>query len=143
MATIDLKISGIAQIRSELKALKGELANATDPQQMAKLAEQAGVLSDQLKDANEQVAVFASGSKFEQTSNSLGLMGSQIRSLDFEGAATSAKLFATSVGSIKPAEFGKQLKGITSILGSVGKAFASVALAAAPIFLCCSDRVTS
>jgi len=137
MATIDLKISGIAQIRSELKALKGELANATDPQQMAKLAEQAGVLSDQLKDANEQVAVFASGSKFEQTSNALGLMGSQIRSLDFEGAATSAKLFASSMGSIKPAEFANQLKSLGSIIGSVGKAFISfgASLLVNPIFL--------
>ncbi len=34
--------------------------------QMAALAQQAGVLSDKIKDANDAVAVFASGSKFEQ-----------------------------------------------------------------------------
>ncbi len=42
-------------------------------------------LNQKLKDANEQVAVFASGSPFEQTNNALGLMGSPLASLDFEG----------------------------------------------------------
>lgn len=134
---IPIKLNGLAQIKTELRQLKGELANATDPKQMAELAEKAGALSDQLKDANEQVAVFASGSKFEQTSNAFGLMKSQLMDLDFEGAAQSAKLFSTSLTSISPKAIGQQLKGLVSVVGTLGKAFMTfgLQLLANPIFL--------
>lgn len=134
---INIKLNGIAQIRSELKALKGELANATDPKQMAALAEQAGALSDQLKDANEQAAVFATGSKFESTSNAFGLMSSQLMSLDFEGAATSAKLFAGNLGKIDGKTISSSLKGVGSVVTSVGGAFMKLGaqLLLNPIFL--------
>jgi len=104
---------------------------------MQQLAQRAGELNDRLKDANEQVAVFSSGSKFESTSNALGLMGSQIRDLDFEGASQSAKLFAGSLKSISPAEIGTQMKGLISIVGTMSKAFISfgASLLANPIFL--------
>lgn len=134
---INIKLNGIAQIRSELKALKGELANATDPKQMAALAEKAGALSDQLKDANEQAAVFASGSRFEQTSNAFGLMSSQLMSMDFEGAATSAKLFAGNLGKIDGKTISSGLKSVTSIITTLGGAFIKlgITILANPIFL--------
>jgi hypothetical protein len=134
---INIKLNGIAQIRSELKALKGELANATDPKQMAALAEKAGALSDQLKDANEQAAVFASGSRFEQTSNAFGLMSSQIMSMDFEGAATSAKLFAGNLGKIDGKTISSGLKSVTSMITTLGGAFIKlgITILANPIFL--------
>ena len=122
---VPIKLGGLQQIKKELRELKGEIASATDPQEMQKLAQRAGELSDQLKDANEQVAVFATGSKFESTSNALGLMGSQIRDLDFDGAAHSAKLFATSLKSITPTEMATQFKGLISIVGTMSKAFIS------------------
>jgi hypothetical protein len=134
---INIKLNGIAQIRSELKALKGELANATDPKQMAALAEKAGALSDQLKDANEQAAVFASGSRFEQTSNAFGLMQSQLMSMDFEGAATSAKLFAGNLGKIDAKTISSSLKSMGSTIVSVGGAFLKLGaqILLNPIFL--------
>lgn len=134
---INIKLNGIAQIKKELRELKGELASATDPTQMAELANKAGVLSDQLKDANERVAVFASGSPFEQTNNALGLMGSQLMSLDFEGAAESAKLFASAAKGINPAQMATQLKSLGSVVFDVGKAFMSIgaSLLMNPIFL--------
>jgi hypothetical protein len=134
---INIKLNGIAQIRSELKALKGELANATDPTQMAKLAEQAGALSDQLKDANERAAVFASGSRFEQTSNAFGLMQSQLMSMDFEGAAESAQLFAGNLGKIDGKTISSSLKGLGSTVASVGGAFLKLGaqILLNPIFL--------
>ena len=134
---INIKLNGIAQIRSELKALKGELANATDPKQMAALAEQAGALSDQLKDANERAAVFASGSKFEQTSNAFGLMQSQLMSMDFEGAAESAQLFAGNLGKIDGKTISSSLKGLGSTVASVGGAFLKLGaqILINPIFL--------
>ena len=134
---INIKLNGIAQIRSELKALKGELANATDPKQMADLAERAGELSDKLKDANERAAVFASGSRFEQTSNAFGLMSSQLMSMDFEGASESAKLFAGNLGKIDGKTISSGLKGLGSTVASVGGAFLKLGaqLLINPIFL--------
>jgi hypothetical protein len=134
---INIKLTGIAKIRAELKALKGELAEATDPKQMAALAEQAGALSDQLKDANERAAVFASGSRFEQTSNAFGLMQSQLMSMDFEGAAESAKLFAGNLGKIDGKTISSSLKGLGSTVASVGGAFLKLGaqLLLNPIFL--------
>jgi len=134
---IPIKLGGLQQLKKEIREIKGELANATDPEQMQQLAQRAGELNDRLKDANEQVAVFSSGSKFESTSNALGLMGSQIRDLDFEGASQSAKLFAGSLKSISPAEIGTQLKGLISTVGTVAKAFVSfgATLLMNPIFI--------
>lgn len=134
---INIKLNGIAQIRSELKALKGELANATDPKQMEQLAERAGELSDKLKDANEKAAIFASGSRFEQTSNAFGLMKSQLMDMDFEGAADSAKLFAGNLGKIDAKTISSSLKGMGSMVATVGGAFLKLGaqLLINPIFL--------
>ena len=120
---IPLKIQGIAQMKAELRELKGSIANATDPAQMAALAQQAGVLSDKIKDANEAVAVFASGSKFEQVSNGLGGIKSSLMSLDFEEAAEKSKTFATALGGISKSDITKSLKGLTDTVGTMGKAF--------------------
>jgi hypothetical protein len=119
---VPLKITGIAAIKKELRDIKGALAEATDPKEMERLAQAAGQLKDQLVDANEKVAVFASGSKFEQTSNAFGLMKSQLMSLDFEGAAESAKLFTGTLKSINPAEFAAQFKGFGQVILSLGSA---------------------
>ena len=84
--TIDvgtIKVGGLAELKAQLRELKGELANATDPAQMQRLAEAAGEVSDQIKDANEKISVFATGSKFEATSNAFNLMSGQLASLDF------------------------------------------------------------
>jgi hypothetical protein len=134
---INIKLNGVAQIRAELKALKGELANATDPKQMAALAEQAGELSDKLKDANEKAAVFASGSRFEQTSNAFELMKSQLMSMDFEGASESARLFASNLGKIDGKTISSSLKGLGSTISTVGGAFLKLGaqILVNPIFL--------
>ena len=141
---VPLKITGINAIKTELKAIKSALADATDPKEMERLAQAAGELKDQLADVNEKVSVFASGSKFEQTSNAFGLMQNQLMSLDFEGAAESAKLFTGALKSINPAEFGTQIKGLVGVFMSMGSAIGiltkqfiafGVSLLANPIFL--------
>jgi hypothetical protein len=121
--TIPLKIQGIAQMKAELRELKGSIASATDPAQMAALAQQAGVLSDKIKDANDAVAVFATGSKFEQVSNGLGGIKDSLMSLDFEEAAEKSKTFATALGGISKSDITKSLKGLTDTVGTMGKAF--------------------
>ena len=134
---IPLKLGGIAAIKAELRDLQGQIANAGDADTMTELAQQAGALKDQIKDANEQVAIFATGSKFEAVSNSFGAIKGDLMSLDFEGASEKAKIFATSLGNIKPDDIGKAFKGLTSTIGTIGKAFTSLGttLMANPMFL--------
>jgi hypothetical protein len=124
-------------MKAELRELKGAIASATDPAQMAALAQQAGVLSDKIKDANDAVAVFASGSKFEQVSNGLGGIKSSLMSLDFEEAAEKSKTFATALGGIGKADIAKSIGGITSMIGTLSKAFIKLGLTILmnPIFL--------
>jgi hypothetical protein len=134
---IPIKLNGLAQIKSELRELKGELANATDPEQMQQLAERAGVLSDKLKDANENVKNFATGSKFESIGNQFSSMKDSLLSLDFEEASGKAKMFGKSLTSISPKDIGSSIKGLISTIGSLGKAFVTfgLQLLANPIFL--------
>jgi len=134
---IPLKLGGIAAIKAELRDLQGQIANAGDADTMAELAQQAGKLKDQIKDANEQVAIFATGSKFEAVSNSFGAIKNDLMSLDFEGASEKAALFAKNMANIKPDDISKAFKGLTSTIGSIGKAFMSLGqtLLANPIYL--------
>ena len=134
---IPLKIQGIAQMKAELRELKGSIASATDPAQMAALAQQAGVLSDRIKDANEAVAVFATGSKFEQVSNGLGGIKDSLMSLDFEEAAEKSKTFATALGGINKADIAKSMKGIVDMTKTLTGAFFKLGLTILmnPIFL--------
>ena len=134
---IPLKIQGIAQMKAELRELKGSIASATDPAQMTALAQQAGVLSDRIKDANEAVAVFASGSKFEQVSNGLGGIKASLMSLDFEEAAEKSKTFATALGTINKADIAKSMKGIVDMTKTLTGAFLKLGMTILmnPIFL--------
>lgn len=141
---VPLKITGIGAIKKELRELKGEIANATDPEALASLTQRAGELKDQLADANEQVNIFASGSKFEQVSNGLGSIKDSIMSLDFAEAGQKAKLLTTSLKNLNPAEFAAQFKGFGQVIMSVGSAVGvltsqfikmGIALLSNPIFL--------
>ena len=135
--TIPINVTGLGAIKAELKALKGEIANATDPADILRLSQAAGVLKDQIQDANEAVNVFASGSKFQQASMGFAGIGDSIRSMDFEEAAQKAQVFATSIANIKPDDIQKAMSGLVSTIGSVGRAFVSLGqtLLANPIYL--------
>lgn len=134
---IPVTIGGVKEVRQQIKQLRGELINATDPKEVERLSANIGELSDKLKDANEKANVFASGSKFEQAGNAFSLMKSQIADLDFQAAGESAALFASRIKAINPAEFGVQIKGLISVVGNLSKAFfqMGVSLLANPIFL--------
>ena len=134
---IPLKIQGIAQMKAELRELKGSIANATDPAQMTALAQKAGELTDKIKDANEAVAVFASGSKFEQVSNGLGGIKDSLMSLDFEEAAEKSKTFATALGGINKTDITKSMKGMVDMTKTLSGAFLKLGMTILmnPIFL--------
>ena len=135
--TIPLKLTGVGSMKAELRSLKAEIANATDPAQMEALAKKAGELSDKIKDANDAVNVFASGSKFEQISNSFDGIKSSLMSLDFEEANEKSKVFANNLGKLGKADISKALKGITGMVKNVGGAFVKlgVQILANPLFL--------
>lgn len=134
---IPLKIQGIAQMKAELRELKGSIANATDPAQMTALAQKAGELTDKIKDANEAVNVFASGSKFEQVSNGLGGIKDSLMSLDFEEAAEKSKTFATALGGINKTDITKSMKGMVDMTKTLSGAFLKLGMTILmnPIFL--------
>ena len=134
---IPLKITGIGAIKAELRELKGAIADATDPEQVAQLSARAGELKDQLKDANDAVNVFASGSKFEQVSNSIGGIKDSLMSLDFEEAQQKAQVFSNVMGKLNPGDLAKGFKGFMGTLSTVGGAFVKLGMTilANPIFL--------
>jgi hypothetical protein len=134
---IPLKLTGIGAMKAELKSLKGAIASATDPAQMEELARRAGEVADRIKDANEQVAVFTSGSKFEAVSNSFSAIKGDLASLDFEGAAEKSQVFANNLGKIGKADISGAIKGITGTIKTLGGAFVKlgVQILANPIFL--------
>jgi hypothetical protein len=135
--TIPLKLTGVGSMKSELRALKAEIANATDPAQMEALAKKAGELSDKIKDANDAVNVFASGSKFEQISNSFDGIKSSLMSMDFEEASAKSQVFASNLGKISKSDITGALKGLGGVVKNVGGAFVKLGLQilANPIFI--------
>lgn len=132
-----IQVGGLKELKAELKAVRDELLNATDPKRMQELATAAGELKDRIGDANEQITVFASGSKFEQVSNSFGSLKDSIMNLDFEEAADKAKIFQQTVTSISPETISNGIKGLTSTVSTLGKTFIQfgVMLLTNPIFL--------
>ena len=134
---IPIKVSGLGAIKAELKALKGEIANATDPADIARLSQAAGELSDKIKDANESVAVFATGSKFEQVSNGIGGIKDSLMSLDFEEAASKAKTFSTAMKGVDPKVLTAGMGALTKTVTTLGSTFLKLGaqLLMNPIFL--------
>ena len=134
---IDLTLNGVGSLKSQLKQLKAAIAEASDPAQMDALAKKAGEVSDRIKDANDAVNVFASGSKFEQISSSFGGIKDSIMSLDFEEAASKAQTFQKVMGSIGKAEITTALKGIGKTVSTLGATFMKLGaqILMNPIFL--------
>jgi len=116
------------QIRELQNTLtSGQIAQGTD--EYKKLSAQLSDLKDRQKDFNEEIGANA-GSAVESTSQNLNLLKDRLLSLDFEGAAISAKSLA---GNISGLDFKKVTQGI----GSLGTAFGAIgkALLTNPIFL--------
>ena len=134
---IPIKVSGIGSIKSELRALKDEIANATDPADIARLSQEAGVLKDKISDANEAVNVFATGSKFEQVSNGISGIKNSLMSLDFEEASSKAKTLATTMSKLNPKEILGGMGQFITMLGTLGSAFVKlgIQILTNPLFL--------
>jgi len=134
---IDLTLNGVGSLKSQLKSLKAAIAEASDPEQMDALAKKAGEVSDRIKDANDAVNVFASGSKFEQISSSFGGIKDSIMSLDFDEASQKAKTFQKVMGGIGKADISTALKGLGKTVMTLGSTFMKLGaqILMNPIFL--------
>jgi uncharacterized membrane protein (Fun14 family) len=132
----------IAVDDAPIKSLKLQLREATEEAQrlataevvdqaaLAKAIQRTAELKDAMADVNEQVAVFASGSKYEQASNALGQVKDAIFALDFEKAQERAMAFAAAAKTIN---FGDAIKSAIQM----GRTFMILgkALLTNPIFL--------
>jgi hypothetical protein len=112
-----------------VKSLKAELRETIQQLQQTeigteafdKLNQKAAALKDRMTEVNEQVAVFATGSKYEQVSNSLGEIGAGLRDMDFDRVTNGAKLFAQTSKSITFKDAIGSLKQMGSAFVSIGK----------------------
>ena len=112
-----------------VKSLKAELRETIQQLQQAelgteafdKLNQKAAALKDRMAEVNEQVAVFATGSKYEQVGNSLGEIGAGLRDLDFDRVTNGAKLFAQTSKGITFKDAIGSLKQMGSAFVSIGK----------------------
>ena len=124
--TIPLKLTGVAQIKAELKSLKDQILNATDPAQMSALADKAGELQKRLNAVNSQIGEFKKGSNFDQVRNSFDGLAMSIMDMDFAKAGKESANLNQTIKSLKPEDLTKQFKGFTSTIGNLGKSFLSL-----------------
>jgi len=134
---IPLKLTGVAAIKSELRSLKDQLANATDPETMAALADKAGALQQKLAGINKQIANFNKGSNLDQVKGAFEGLSLSIQDMNFTKASKEAANLNQSIKALQPSDLTKQFKGFASTIGNLGKTFVSlgVKILTNPIFL--------
>lgn len=124
--TIPLKLTGVAAIKAELKSLKDQLANATDPQVMAALADKAGALQQKLAGINKQIADFNKGSNLDQVTGAFDGLALSISEMNFTKASKEAANLNQSIKALTPADLTKQFKGFAGTITNLGKTFVSL-----------------
>jgi DNA repair exonuclease SbcCD ATPase subunit len=133
------------QLKEMQRALQG-LEPGT--KEFIKLSKEAGELKDKINDAKDATKAFASGSKTQTAKTLFGQIGSDLKDLDFAGAADKAKQFASVVSSISFSEVLSGIKGFGSALIDIGKGlllnpFVLVATAIAGIGVAISGFIDS
>jgi len=141
---VPLKVTGVTEIKKQLKDLKSEYINATDPTRMAEIADQAGNLQKKLDGATKAFAGFTEGTNLEQAQGAFANLQDSIMNLDFAKAGKQVSVFNQSLLALKPEDFttqitglGKTFMGLGSTIGILTKQFIAfgVSLLANPIFL--------
>lgn len=122
--TIDVNVnsSGVTSLRSELRKVQLEMAGVElGSEAFNKLNQRASAIKDKMMEVNEQIAVFATGSKYEQVSNSLGEIGAGLRDMDFDRVTQGAKLFSQTAKAITFKDAIGSFKQLGSAMLSIGK----------------------
>lgn len=120
----------LTDMRTQLRELQSAMTQLDEGSaQFNKLATAAGQLKDKVADTKAQVELL-SGEKLEVLQGGLGSVAMKLANLDFAGAATDAKLLASTMSSMKVKDVVDGFKNLTSVFTSMGKA-----LLTNPIFL--------
>lgn len=139
---MDESLNQLEQAVDEVKSLKQQLAEAEDAAidlagqpivdqvELQKAIEKAGRLKSVVEETNQQIDLFASSSKYERVSRSLGGVRESLMSLNFEEASQRANTLATAAGDISFKDATKSLKGLGSTFINLGKS-----LLTNPLFL--------
>lgn len=132
---IDVDDTPVKSLKQQLREATQEAqrlatADVIDQEALQEAVQKTAQLKDAMADVNEQVAVFASGSKYEQASNALGQVRDALFSLDFDKAQERAVAFGTAAKSINFGDAIKSVKALGSTFISLGKA-----LLTNPLFL--------
>jgi hypothetical protein len=129
---VNKETKGLKQQFIEAKKEVDRLAGAevVDSEALSKAMLKMSDLKDRMADINEQVDLFATGSKYEAVSNSFGEIGGAIKNLDFGKAQERAEAFAKAAKAISFGEAIKSIKQLGSTFMTIGKA-----LLTNPIFL--------
>jgi len=130
---LDIKVTGLGDLKKQLMAAKDEVialqnAKVIDQESLDKAVAKAGLLKDKFNDANEQIKIMSGGSDFEKIGSGLGLIGTQLASLDFEGASNSAKLLTGTIKNMDPKKVSSEFKAFGSTILQLGNAFVQMGL---------------
>lgn len=110
----------VRELTKTLAAMKRE----DDPAGYDKIATQAGHLKQQIKEAKEAVAVFATESKAAQGKTLFSQMSHDLLDLNFQGAAEKAHLFAGVIKSMTFSEVIGGIKNFGSAIADITRALA-------------------
>jgi hypothetical protein len=134
---IPIKLAGLGEIKAELKQIKSELYNATDPAEVERLSARAGELNKKLKDINKNIKNFSTGSTVQQVSNQLGGIKDSLMKMDFSKAATQVTTFTATVSKFKVTDLTKGLGKMTKAVAGLSLQFLKMgaSLLVNPIFL--------
>ena len=134
---IPIKLAGLGEIKAELKQIKSELYNATDPAEVERLSARAGELNKKLKDINKNIKNFSTGSTVQQVGNQLGGIKDSLMKMDFSKAATQVTTFTATVSKFKVTDLTKGLGKMTKAVGALSLQFLKMgaSLLVNPIFL--------
>jgi hypothetical protein len=119
---VDYDDRPLKSLKSELREVVQQMYNFdAGSAEFEKLNLRAAEMRDKMAEVNEQIAVFATGSKYEQVGNSFGEISAGIRGLDFDRAVQGAKNFQMTAGKITFKDAIGSVKQLGSTFASVGK----------------------
>jgi len=119
---VNVKSEGVTSLRAELRKVTTELQQLeAGSEAFNKLNQRASEIKDRMMEVNEQIAVFATGSKYERVSNSLGEIGAGLRDMDFDRVTQGAKLFSQTAKAITFKDAISSFKQLGGAMLSIGK----------------------
>lgn len=124
---IEIKSPSIREMKREIKDLKDEFAQATDPEQMQRLADEISKVENNLAKTNIQIELMShNGGALGQMKVQMSAIGKSIKQLDFDRANSQIKQLSQI-----------SFKGIISSVKQLGQVFINLgrALLTNPIFL--------